>query len=67
MIGALRSQLSAAFEVGGAEPPRDLWHLLLFVTAGEAVRRTLAADGMDDYRPFGERTGVYRRGAWARG
>jgi hypothetical protein len=65
MIGALREALAAAYQAQGAEPPRDLWHLFIFVTAGETVRRTLALDGIEGYVPYGERTGLYGRGAWA--
>ena len=65
MIGALRDALAAAYAARGAEPPDDLWHLFLFVTAGESVRRTLAGAGVEGYVHYGERAGVYARGAWA--
>ena len=65
MFGPLRAALASAFEAIGAEAPRDLWHLLMFEAAGEAVRRTLAADGIAGYVHYGDRTGMYRRGAWA--
>lgn len=33
------------------EPPRDLWHAILFATTSELTRRTLATRGID-YKPF---------------
>jgi hypothetical protein len=32
--------------------PGDLWHVVLFYTSGEAVRRTLDEAGQPDYSPF---------------
>lgn len=65
MIGPLREELATAYAARGAEPPRDLWHLFVFVTAGEAVRRALADDGVEGYEHYGDRAGVYARGPWA--
>jgi hypothetical protein len=44
--------LAAATEARGIEPPRDLWHVLLFYTTGEAVRRTLEEAGEVGYVPY---------------
>jgi hypothetical protein len=41
------------------ELPRDLWHVVLFYTTGEAVRRTLAESGEPDYTPY-----IYRHDLW---
>lgn len=39
--------------------PRDLWHVVLFYTTGEAVRRTLADSGDPDYTPY-----IYAHDLW---
>jgi hypothetical protein len=38
---------------------KDLWHVVLFVTAGEVVRRRFPG-----YVPYGEREGLYAKGPW---
>jgi hypothetical protein len=35
----------------GIDPPRDLWHAVLFATTSELTRRALATRGID-YKPF---------------
>lgn len=42
--------------------PRDLWHVVLFYTTGEAVRRILDESGERGYRPMVY--GIYDRGTW---
>src|SRR5215813_9510514 len=32
--------------------PRDLWHMTLFYTTGDIVKRALAKDGQKDYSPY---------------
>jgi hypothetical protein len=66
VIASLRAELAATFEAAGAELPPDLWHLLIFMAAGDATRRELADAGVYGYIPYGTRTGVYERGSWAR-
>ena len=39
--------------------PPQLWHAVLFHTAGESTRRTLAADGIDGYVEYAASQGVY--------
>ena len=39
--------------------PRDLWHGLLFVTTGEAVREALAAAGEPAYEPMTYAQGIF--------
>ena len=65
MFGPVRTALAAAFDARGTTQPGDLWHLFIFVTAGDAVRRTLADNGVEGYVHYGERTGLYERGGWA--
>jgi len=42
--------------------PRDLWHVVLFYTAGELARRELGKSGDERYQPYAFRYGVYTRG-----
>ena len=44
------------------EPPRDLFHVIVFYTAGELARRTLGKIGDADYRPYAYRYRLYSRG-----
>lgn len=55
----------AAAELG-VELPRDLWHVLLFYTTGEAVRRTLEEAGEPPYTPYLYSYERFGRGAWGR-
>jgi hypothetical protein len=45
--------------------PRNLWHAVLFYTAGELVRRELGHAGDASYRAYADRYGVYDTG-WSR-
>jgi hypothetical protein len=42
--------------------PGDLWHVVLFYTTGEAVRRILADDGQPAYTPV--LYAIFARGTW---
>ena len=42
--------------------PKDLWHAIIFYTAGEVTKRNLSEYGVSDYVPYGYR-GLYAR-AW---
>jgi hypothetical protein len=42
--------------------PPNLWHALLFFTAGEMVRRDLGKSNDPSYQPYADRFGVYERG-----
>lgn len=48
----------------GVELPRDLWHVVLFYTTGEAVRRTLEEAGEPGYTPFLYAHERFGRGEW---
>ncbi|MEQ8767443.1 MAG: hypothetical protein RL885_26275 [Planctomycetota bacterium] len=62
VFGAMQSEIDAPFP---EQAPRDLWHVLLFMTAGHTVKRTAAEAGDEDYVEYGERNGLYGRGIWA--
>lgn len=56
--------LADAAEARHQRPPRDLWHVALFYTTGETVRRVLADAGEPEYTPM--LYGIFGRGAWLR-
>lgn len=53
--------IAAAAEAQHQPVPEDLWHALLFYTAGAQVRRALPS-----YRPYADKNGLRRatRSAW---
>ncbi len=54
--------LAEAAKQAGVELPRDLWHIVLFYTTGEAIRAILEAAGEPPYTPFMD--GLWS-GSWA--
>jgi len=65
----LRAIVHGAFEPHQLRPPRNLWHVLLFATAGEVVRSVRVAAGEADYVPYGPKNRVFHsrevdRRAW---
>jgi hypothetical protein len=40
----------------------NLWHAIIFYTAGELARRELQKNGLADYQPYAIRNGVWDRG-----
>ena len=63
----LLASLDAAFEPTGVPPPRNLWHILLFHTAGRLSGQVLAAAGEPGYEPHALREGVVGRLPGSRG
>lgn len=55
--------VNAAKELG-LKQPTGLWHVVLFHTTGQAVRETLANNGIDGYTPLIEE--IYTRSDWVR-
>jgi hypothetical protein len=53
--------IARAATAQGKTPPRQLWHAVLFFTAGELTRRELALWGDEDYVEYALRNGVYTR------
>jgi hypothetical protein len=43
----------------GIEPPRELWHALLFATSSELTRQALRERGVAEYQPFVYKQGLY--------
>ncbi len=58
--------LSEAFEAEGAEVPEQLWHTVLFYTAGELTEMAYEDLGRPGHVHYGEKTGLYMRGSRAR-
>jgi hypothetical protein len=47
----------------GQEPPRDLWHVVLFYTVGELVRQALVTHGVS-YTPYADAQQLYALPHW---
>jgi hypothetical protein len=47
-----RNGLRTAFEAAGKEAPRNLWHTVIFYTAGWVTQGIAAERGMTDYVPY---------------
>lgn len=64
-IDGIESPLHAVLERGfakhGGEPPENLWHVLIFYTAGELTNEALRSQKLPEIVPYPERTGMYRR------
>jgi hypothetical protein len=58
-----RALADAARELGMDEPPGDLWHVVLFYTTGQAVRRVLEEAGEPRYTPYIDGHDLWR-GRW---
>ena len=63
---AIGGRIIAAIDAEAARQhvtaPRDLWHVVIFYTAGELARRELGKSGESNYLPYAYRYGVYTRG-----
>jgi hypothetical protein len=62
--GALRRRLGDAFGAAGGRPPGDLWHLLIFATAGEFTRQVAAREGLPAYVPYAVKEGLTGFSQW---
>ena len=58
----VRMALNEAASAANFKMPGDLWHVVLFYTTGEAVRRILEEEGKPAYKPM--LYGIFDRGAW---
>ena len=50
--GTLGTAIQNVSKQKGVEPPRDLWHAILFATTSELTKRSLATRGVTDYVPM---------------
>lgn len=58
--GKLQSAIDAECKAQNVKPPRDLWHALLFYTAGEVTREELAKKGIP-YVPYADQFRLYEK------
>jgi len=61
----MQQALARAADQLGTEVPRDLWHVVLFYTTGQVVRRALAAAGEPGYVPYVDSHDLWA-GRWGR-
>jgi len=57
--GQLINGISAAAKANGVTVPPQLWHVVLFYTAGELTTRELKARGINDYVMYVVNAGLY--------
>ena len=62
----VHQMLGDTFAGSGAEAPDQLWHTMLFVTAGELTAMAYEGIGRPGHVHYGDVTGLYTRGARAR-
>jgi hypothetical protein len=62
---AARAALAGAFERAGREVPENLWHALIFATAGEFVRSVAAQERLPAHLPYWIREGFPRLRGWS--
>jgi hypothetical protein len=63
LIQKVEAAIGAALKTSNKQA-NDLWHVVLFYTAGEVTRQQLAKDGIE-YKPYLYATGLFDR-AWPR-
>lgn len=49
--GTVANAIAASSKRLGIDPPRDLWHAILFATSSELTRRALQTRGVTDFTP----------------
>jgi len=59
----VQQALNKAADAANFKLPGDLWHVVLFYTTGEAVRRIFEEDGKPGYKPM--LYAIFDRGTWA--
>jgi hypothetical protein len=62
---ASHSALAPAFQAAGAKQPDNLWHALIFATAGEFVRAAASAEQLPEHTPYWIQQGFGNREGWA--
>ncbi|MGD2069087.1 MAG: hypothetical protein PVI57_10480 [Gemmatimonadota bacterium] len=65
MSSVVRGELAEAFEAVGSDVPRNLWHAMIFATAGEFVRIVAEEEGLPPHTPYWTRGGFGDLGGWA--
>jgi hypothetical protein len=65
IAGSIRNAIDRAFKPAGVEVPANLWHALIFATAGEFVRFTAASEGRPEYTPYWIKEGFESLEGWS--
>lgn len=60
LYGPNRGDVADTFAAAGIEPPRNLWHAVIFETAGWIVREVAGKEGLPDYEPMAEALREFR-------
>jgi hypothetical protein len=55
--GTARAELETAFEVAGSQQPTNLWHSLIFATAGAFAQSIAAREELPEHVPYWIREG----------
>jgi hypothetical protein len=45
-------------------PPKELWHVMIFYTTGEIIKRELGKQGDPTYKPYAYRVNLYGAAGW---
>jgi hypothetical protein len=56
--------LAPAFQAAGTKQPDNLWHALIFATAGEFVRLLAADEQSPEHTPYWIKQGFERQDGW---
>jgi hypothetical protein len=68
IIGPQAGEPSRQFREAGerlrVEVPRDLWHVVIFYTSGEVVRKVIEEKYGEEYLPYVYAEGLFERGTW---
>ncbi len=59
--GQLHRLIDAAYVSRDQQPPRNLWHILLFSIAGKATQDVLSEAGRSNYVPMAEQFRIFQR------
>lgn len=63
--GALHRDLDRAFEASGREQPQNLWHAVLFHTAGWITQRVARDEGLPEHEPYAVHEGLVNFRTWS--
>lgn len=64
IAGTTPTAVENAFEAAGAKAPGNLWHAIIFATAGEFVRSIAAGEGNAGYTPYWIKEGFQNLDGW---
>ena len=62
---AARQELAKAFELAGTDQPQNLWHAVIFATAGAFVQSVAEQEGPPEHGPYWIREGFQTFQGWS--